>query len=459
MQNAKNSFRIATVFIGLVFVFLGGCATGGIKTAWKAEDVAKLPNPNINLNRPDNTTAKMVQRSSIQELVETTSQIQKAAGVTVELYLVEMRTSDPNAFAWTKDQRSYVAITLPMLDLLGRDKDAYAFLLGHEIGHIVTNHSAANQTRHNVIGVLKVITAVGLAVVGVPGGGSIADLGGNLVETSYTRDQEREADTLGLQYMTSAGYDPQGAIRMFEKLREASGSTLLPFLNSHPTSKERISNMQAIIQANTMQAKVKQTTPIQSAANCMAPTLQCASVAARVQLEQDRSRAAANESVVPSGSSNVQLAMSFEDGVNAYGQKDYTKAMSIFRGLADKGNGRAQTYLGLMYQLGLGVAKDDTEAVKWYRKAADQNFATAQFNLGYMYSNGRGFVKDDVEAVKWYRKAADRGHSAAQFNLGRKYELGEGIAKDHGEAVKWFREAADQGYAPAQETLRKLGVQ
>lgn len=457
MQNAKNSFRIATIFIGLVFVFLGGCATEGIKTAWKAEDAAKLPNPNINLNRPDKTTAKTVQRSSLQELVETKSQIEKAAGVTVELYLVEMRTPNPNAFAGTKDQRKYVLITLTMLDLLGNDKDAYAFLLGHEIGHIVNNHQAASQTRHNVIGVLKVITAVGLAVAGVPGGGSIADLGGNLVETSYTRDQEREADTLGLQYMTSAGYDPQGAIRMFDKLLEASGSTPLPFLSNHPASKERISNMQAIIQANTMQAKVKQTTPIQSAANCMAPTLQC--VAAREQLDQDRSRAAANDSVARSGSSNVQLAMSFEDGVNAYGQKDYTKALSIFRSLADKGDARAQTNLGLMYQLGLGVVKDDAEAVKWFRKAADQNLVTAQFNLGYMYSNGRGVVKDDFEAVKWYRKAADRGYATAQFNLGRKYEQGEGIAKDHGEAVKWFREAADQGYAPAQETLRRLGVQ
>ena len=78
MHNAKNSFHVATVFIGLVFVFLGGCATQGIKSAWKVEDAAKLPNPNINLNRADKTTAKTVQRSSLQELVETTSQIEKA---------------------------------------------------------------------------------------------------------------------------------------------------------------------------------------------------------------------------------------------------------------------------------------------------------------------------------------------------------------------------------------------
>ena len=54
---------------------------------------------------------------------------------------------------------------------------------------------------------------------------------------------------------------------------------------------------------------------------------------------------------------------------------------------AEKGDAKAQTLLGIFYQLGAGVPKDDAEAVKWYRKAADQGYATAQFNLGVIYAN------------------------------------------------------------------------
>ena len=69
----------------------------------------------------------------------------------------------------------------------------------------------------------------------------------------------------------------------------------------------------------------------------------------------------------------------------------------------------AQTNLGLMYDLGEGVAQDDAEAVKWYRKAAEQDSAEAQNNLGTMYVQGQGVAQDEVEAVKWYRKAAEQG--------------------------------------------------
>ncbi|MGH8710942.1 MAG: tetratricopeptide repeat protein [Burkholderiales bacterium] len=209
---------------------------------------------------------------------------------------------------------------------------------------------------------------------------------------------------------------------------------------------------------SSQQGMIRQTTPAPTAISA-ASTPKGESVTAKEQPIQDKFFPAKNENAAPNDSSNVQLSMSFQNGVNAYGRKDYTTALGIFRGLADQGDARAQTNLGLMYQRGEGVARDDAEAVKWYRKAADQGFVTAQFNLGYMYSKGIGVANDDTKAVKWYRKAADQGHASAQFNLGRKYAQGEGVTKDQSEAVKWFHKAADQGYAPAQETLRQPGGQ
>ena len=98
----------------------------------------------------------------------------------------------------------------------------------------------------------------------------------------------------------------------------------------------------------------------------------------------------------------------FEHGQAAYEVGDYAKAVAEWLPAATRGDFRAQTYLGVMYERGLGVARDDAEAVRWYRLAADQGNAGAQFTLGGMYANGRGVPQDDVQAHMWYNLAASR---------------------------------------------------
>jgi TPR repeat protein len=133
--------------------------------------------------------------------------------------------------------------------------------------------------------------------------------------------------------------------------------------------------------------------------------------------------------------------------------KDEAQALAWYRKAADQGLAEAQNHLGNMYSNGRAVAKDETQAVAWYRKAADQGDADAQYNLGYMYANGRGVAKDETQAIAWYRKAADQGDADAQYNLGLNYTNGKGVAKDEAQAVSWYRKAADQGYANAELNL------
>ena len=58
-----------------------------------------------------------------------------------------------------------------------------------------------------------------------------------------------------------------------------------------------------------------------------------------------------------------------------------------------------------MYEEGDGVEKDFEKAVKLYRLAADQGHTMAQGNLGWMYTNGNGVEEDLDEAAKWYRRS------------------------------------------------------
>jgi TPR repeat protein len=79
-----------------------------------------------------------------------------------------------------------------------------------------------------------------------------------------------------------------------------------------------------------------------------------------------------------------------DDAYAAYQQGDYACALRLFRPLAEQGNARAQTLLGLMYEDGQGVPKNFAQAAKWYQRASEQDFAMAQNNLGLMYLNGEG---------------------------------------------------------------------
>ena len=139
--------------------------------------------------------------------------------------------------------------------------------------------------------------------------------------------------------------------------------------------------------------------------------------------------------------------------------RDLETAFSWHRRAAEKGYDRAQYYLGLMYADGEGVTKNASLAVKWLCKAADQGLAQAQFSLGTMYARGEGVERDYGRAAEWHRKAADQGVPEAQYVLGLMYETGQGVERDGQQAKSWLEQAATQGYLKAQERLdAKAGV-
>ena len=88
-------------------------------------------------------------------------------------------------------------------------------------------------------------------------------------------------------------------------------------------------------------------------------------------------------------SSSVVFADDYRDGFDAYERKDYETAYKLWLPLAGKGHARAQTALGLMYDIGQGVPQDYKEASKWFRLAAEQGDADAQFNVGLVYTKGQ----------------------------------------------------------------------
>ena len=117
--------------------------------------------------------------------------------------------------------------------------------------------------------------------------------------------------------------------------------------------------------------------------------------------------------------SSVLAQSGFDKGASAYKRGDFETALAVFRPLAEKGDAKAQSILGLMYSYGEGVPVDYREAARWYRRAAEQSSGVAQYNLGMFYLDGKGVSQNTDEAIAWLTKAADGGHFRARSELAK----------------------------------------
>jgi TPR repeat protein len=131
-------------------------------------------------------------------------------------------------------------------------------------------------------------------------------------------------------------------------------------------------------------------------------------------------------------------------GTAAATPMNFAQAFELYRRAAEAGNGQAELYMGLEYDMGTDVPRNVEKAATWYRKAAAQGSASAENNLGVLYHEGDGLPKDGMEAVNWFSRAAARGSATAEYCLGRMYFEGDGVVSESGHAGKQFRAGNDE---------------
>lgn len=125
------------------------------------------------------------------------------------------------------------------------DEGELASLLGHELGHVNARHTAAQMSQ----AMLTQVLVGGAAAMAGSQSNALGDLtaqlgsvGAGALLASYSRDNEREADDLGLRYMAAAGYDPQGFVGLMAMLRSLNRqkpNAVQTLFATHPMSEER----------------------------------------------------------------------------------------------------------------------------------------------------------------------------------------------------------------------------
>lgn len=226
--------RIGAAFLSLL---LAGCVGGH----GSAQDAARHHKEARAFLHADGER-QALRQAAIRRLAAVKEQIEQIAGELRPQLIVTME-AQPNGMVYFQEGRPTMAVSLGMIDLLGDDEDAYAALVGHELAHLYLKHGESRRSRGEKQDGESGLLAFALAVVGIPFGSTLADAASTVVSRSYSRDDEREADRLGLEYMMTAGFNPWGAVRLHEKLDAKGERALVPFLATHPTGAERVEAM------------------------------------------------------------------------------------------------------------------------------------------------------------------------------------------------------------------------
>ena len=156
----------------------------------------------------------------------------------------------------------------------------------------------------------------------------------------------------------------------------------------------------------------------------------------------------------------------FQTGYEAFEDRDYAGALAEFLPLAEQGDSRAQTLLGVMFRTGLLGMHDYDNAARWFRMAAERDEPDAHYNLGLMYFQHEAIPPDTLPtpealgaaAVAHFGRAAELGHPEAQLYMGHIYAEGLFVTRDRLEAFKWYQLAAWERNSLAAAAMDRLAA-
>jgi len=147
----------------------------------------------------------------------------------------------------------YIYITRGLLALAGNEAELAA-VLGHELGHVTAQHHARRAGQELLAGIL----VTGAGVLGGQGAAQVGNLAASALLPHYSREQEHQSDTLGVRYLSRAGYDPHAMAGFLAKLRADTQLQAkimgrspdevdqMSYTASHPAPAERVQRATAI---------------------------------------------------------------------------------------------------------------------------------------------------------------------------------------------------------------------
>ena len=136
-----------------------------------------------------------------------------------------------------------IAFYYGILQRLQLDDDEVAMIMGHEVAHALREHARERMGKSAAtrLGAGLLSSLFGLGGVG----DAVLNIGGQLLTLKFSRDDESEADIVGLDLGARAGYDPRAGVRLWQKMAKLQDGAPPPFLSTHPSGPSRIQDIEA----------------------------------------------------------------------------------------------------------------------------------------------------------------------------------------------------------------------
>lgn len=142
-----------------------------------------------------------------------------------------------------------IAFFYGILDQLKLEDDEVAMVMGHEMAHALREHARERMGKNAATSGL---IELGSALFGLGSGGRyLAGLGGQLLTLRFSRDDESEADKVGLEIAARAGYDPRAGVTLWQKMGAASKGAPPQWLSTHPAGTARIQQIEGTLPSVT----------------------------------------------------------------------------------------------------------------------------------------------------------------------------------------------------------------
>ena len=154
--------------------------------------------------------------------------------------VIAIQSKDLNAFCMPGGKIAFFTAILEQLKLTD---DEVAMIMGHEVAHALREHARERIGKQSAtrIGANVISGLLGLGGLG----DSLLNMGGQLLTLTFSRQDESEADLVGMELAARAGYNPQAGITLWQKMAAASKGAPPQFLSTHPSSSTRIQDIQA----------------------------------------------------------------------------------------------------------------------------------------------------------------------------------------------------------------------
>jgi len=377
-----------------LFLTLSFCNLIYAQAAWDVRAVANSSRISNSLNLANQTPYMEMSTSSAKALVRVTDSFSLLSGIYPKIFLSQ--SSDLNAFAGYDQQgQAAITITKPMFEFFLKDGGAAAAVLGHEMAHLYYKHQYASiEAKQNaaiagaIIGTLLEVLFIGkFGVVGL--GSDLGNAFSSGISSSYSRDQEREADRQGMIWALQAGYDPDGAKRLFAVLEKNKGSG--SFFSTHPSPFERSESAQEMADL----FKKYKTVEV-----LISPDL----LSLNKTIDEDKERQ------LPKSEAGKLATIAFS-------KKDYLSAKNNYEECAKIGEIACINNLGVLYQFGLGVPIDKSKAIEYYKQASDKGSGLALHNYIAMYASGNDGPVDTSKIIALNKEASERGSAQSMGTL------------------------------------------